>query len=60
MSASWQNRGTTIAELIEQLSSFENKDMEVKVSFDDGDSDSPIYLVGKVNGNCVLFVNRGD
>jgi hypothetical protein len=60
MSSSWQKRGTTIAELIEQLRSFENQEMEVRVSLDDGDSHSPVYLVGKVDGSCVLFVRSGD
>lgn len=60
MSASWRDRGTTVAELIEQLLSFEKQDMEVRVSLDDGDSHKPIYLVGKVGGNCILFVKQDD
>jgi hypothetical protein len=51
----WRERGKTIKQLIEELQSFENQDLEVRVSFDDGDTHGLIYLLGKLDGCCILF-----
>jgi hypothetical protein len=49
------NRGKTIRTLIKGLQSFENKNLEVKISFDYGESSMSIGLVGKINNECVLM-----
>jgi len=34
----WVTRGKTIRQLIKELESFENQDLEVRLSLDDGDT----------------------
>ncbi|WP_293268774.1 hypothetical protein [Neptunomonas sp.] len=41
----WVTRGKTIKQLIEELKSFEDQDMEVRLSLDDGDTHACISLV---------------
>ena len=53
---SWVTRGKTIRELIEELQSFENQDLFVEISLDDGDTHKPISLVMK-SGDLCLLVN---
>lgn len=43
----WVTRGKTIRQLIQELESFENQDLEVRLSLDDGDSHRCISLVSK-------------
>ncbi len=51
----WVTRGKTIAELIQELKSFKNQHMEVRLSLDNGDSSACISLVAKQEGCCVLI-----
>jgi hypothetical protein len=51
----WVVRGKTIKQLIEELKSFENQDLEVRISIDDGKTHKPISIVGKFNGFCILM-----
>ena len=41
----WIQRGKTIKQLIKELESFENQDLEVRISLDDGETHKPISLV---------------
>ncbi|MGR6739147.1 hypothetical protein [Pseudomonas chlororaphis] len=50
----WMTRGKTIKQLIEELRSFENQDLLVEISTDDGVTKKPISLVVKSGGSCVL------
>lgn len=50
-----QNRGKTIRNLIKELESFENQDLEVKISLNCGDTNYSIGLVGKIDNCCVLM-----
>lgn len=50
----WVVRGKTIAQLIEELQTFEDQTLKVEISTDDGNSRRPISLVGKSNGVCLL------
>ena len=50
----WMTRGKTIRQLIWELQSFENQDLEVRISVDDGDTKKPISLVAKVDEMCLL------
>ena len=43
----WTGKGKTIAGLIEELQSFEDPTLEVRLSFDGGETSLPISLVGK-------------
>jgi len=52
----WTYRGKTIAGLIKELQSFENHDLEVRISIDGGNTSLPISLVGK-NGGVALLKN---
>ena len=55
----WINTGKTIRELIEELQSFDNLDIEARISFDGGDNHLPISLVGKSENYCLL-INSDD
>ncbi|WP_151811829.1 hypothetical protein [Acinetobacter bereziniae] len=48
-------RGKSIKQLIKELESFEDQNLLVEISFDDGDSSKPISLVGKIDGKCILL-----
>ncbi len=47
----WVTRGKTIKQLITELQSFENQELEVKISVNGGKSFKCISLVGKHNEN---------
>jgi hypothetical protein len=55
MENNWKTCGKTIRKLIEELRTFENQDLEVKISVDDRVSSFPISLVGKSGGCCLLI-----
>ncbi|MFS1526108.1 hypothetical protein ACL7TT_18710 [Microbulbifer sp. 2304DJ12-6] len=50
----WITRGKTIKQLIKELQSFSDLEMEVRISVDDGETHKPISLVEKSEGFCVL------
>lgn len=50
----WITRGKTVRQLIQELQSFENQDLEVRISIDGGETNKCISLVGKSNGKAVL------
>lgn len=56
----WNGRSTTVADLVKQLQSFENHDMEVRISTDGGDTSVPISLVGKIEGKYAMLMNCED
>lgn len=56
----WTSRGKTVAQLIEELRTFENQNMEVRISLDDGATSFAISLVGKSGGNYALLMNSQD
>ena len=51
----WVSCGKTIRQLIQELQSFSDQDVEVQISLDSGASCQPISLVGKLDGRCVLM-----
>ena len=51
----WIDRGKTITELIAELRTFENQDLEVRISIDGGRSSKPISLVIKDDSGCCLL-----
>ncbi|MCU1775111.1 MULTISPECIES: hypothetical protein [Pseudomonas] len=50
----WVGRGRTIKQLIVELQSFENQNLLVEISTDDGMTKKPISLVVKSGDTCVL------
>jgi hypothetical protein len=56
----WANRGKTVSQLIKELHTFENQDMEVRISLDHGETSFPISLVGKSNGRYAVIQNCQD
>ena len=50
----WVTRGKTIRQLIEELQSFENQDLMVRMSLDDGATHHGISIVQKQGNFCVL------
>ena len=59
-SASWADKGKTIAQLIKELQTFEDQEAEVRISVDGGDTSLPISLVGKRKGKYALLLNCQD
>lgn len=51
----WVTRGKTIKQLIEELQTFEDQNLEVRISLDDGETHKAISMVGKENGFCLLL-----
>lgn len=51
----WIVRGKTIRELIRDLQSFEDQDMQVEISLDSGASSKPVSLVGKERNLCIIM-----
>jgi len=45
--ATWITKGKTIRQLISELQTFSDLDMEVRISIDQGDTTWPISLVGR-------------
>jgi hypothetical protein len=56
----WTSRGKTIADLIEELQSFEDQTLEVRISCDGGTTSVPISLVGKLSGKYAVLQNCED
>lgn len=56
----WTSCGKSIAQLIKELQTFEDQDMEVRISIDGGDTSIPISLVGKSNGKYAILKNCQD
>ncbi|WP_210643372.1 hypothetical protein [Pseudomonas sp. Tri1] len=50
----WERQGKTIEGLIEELQSFQDKNIKVELSLDGGVTSKPISLVAKKNGICLL------
>jgi len=50
----WVTGGKTIRQLIRELQSFENQDLEVRISVDGGVTSQCISLVGKSNGVALI------
>ncbi len=51
----WVTKGKTIRQLIEELQTFENQELEVKMSFDEGKTRKPISILAKRDGCCLLL-----
>lgn len=51
----WITRGKTVRQLIQELQTFEDQNLEVRMSVDGGDTDVCISLVGKGKGKAVLI-----
>ena len=56
----WTSKGKTVAQLIRELQTFENQEMEVRISVDDGDTSLPISLVIRSNGRYAVLKNCQD
>jgi hypothetical protein len=50
----WVTRGKTIRQLIEELQSFEDQNLEVRISLKNADSHRPISILEKHGRYCVL------
>jgi hypothetical protein len=56
----WTSKGKTVAHLIEELRTFENQEMEVRISLDGGGTSFPISLVGRLGGKYAVLMNCQD
>lgn len=53
----WTNKGKTVSGLIQELQTFENQELEVRISIDDGKTSFPISIVEKESGKYALLTN---
>ncbi|WP_457424173.1 hypothetical protein [Roseateles sp. P5_E7] len=53
----WFGKGRTVAQLIEELRSFEDQGLEVRISIDGGATSLPVSLAAKVDGQFALLKN---
>ena len=56
----WTSKGKSVAQLIKELQTFENQELEVRISVDDGDTSVPISLVIRSNGKYAVLKNSQD
>ena len=56
----WTSKGKSVSQLIEELRTFEDQEMEVRISLDQGETSYPISLVGKRNNNYAVLSNHQD
>jgi hypothetical protein len=57
MTNDWMSRGKSVSQLIEELKSFDDRSLEVRVSIDGGRTSYPISLVGKSDGRYAVLKN---
>lgn len=50
----WVTKGKTIRQLIQELQTFEDQDLEVQISLDGGESHKPISIVERYGDYCLL------
>lgn len=50
----WVTRGKSIKQLIKELQTLKNQDMEVRISLDDGETHKPISIIEKIDEFIVL------
>ena len=55
-----RSRGRTIAGLVRELRRFEDQTLEVRLSFDLGETSHPISLVGIMGGQCLMLSCKDD
>lgn len=60
MNPEWTSRGKSVAQLIEELRTFEDQSLEVRISIDDGETSYPISLVAKKDGKYAVLENCQD
>lgn len=56
----WTSTGKSVAQLIEELQTFENQEMEVRISLDGGETSVPISSVTRSNGKYAVLKNCQD
>jgi hypothetical protein len=50
----WINKGKSITQLIKELGSFENQNLEVRLTFDGGESHKPISILTRRDGYAMI------
>ncbi len=53
----WTLRGKTVAQLIKDLQTFENQNLEVRISINSAMTSLPISLVGKIENKYAVLMN---
>jgi hypothetical protein len=60
LKADYTSRGKTVGGLIEELKTFENQQLEVRISVDGGETSLPISIIGKSENKYALIINCQD
>lgn len=57
LKADYTSRGKTVAGLIKKLKTFENQQLEVRISIDGGKTSLPISIIRKSENQYALIIN---
>jgi hypothetical protein len=58
--ADWTSRGKTVEQLIKELKSFENQQLEVRISIDGGDTSYPVSILTKRQNKYAMIENHQE
>ncbi len=58
--ADWINRGKTVAQMIEELKSYENQQLEVRISIDGGETSYPVSILTKRQNKYAIIENHQE
>lgn len=57
LKADYTSRGKTVEQLIKELKTLENQQLEVRISIDGGETSLPISIIGKSENQYALIIN---
>jgi hypothetical protein len=60
LDADWTSRGKTVEQLIKELKSFENQQLEVRISIDGGETSYPVSLLAKRQNQYAMIENHQE
>ncbi len=60
LDADYTGRGKTVEQLIKELKTFENQQLEVRISLNGGETSLPISIIGKSENKYALIINCQD
>lgn len=60
LEADFTGRGKTVAQLIKELKSFENQQLEVRISIDGGETSYPVSILTKRENKYAMIENCQD
>jgi hypothetical protein len=59
-SADWTSRGKTVEQLIKELKTYENQQLEVRISIDGGETSYPVSILTKRENKYAVIENHEE